>query len=194
LQQLVERSRSTALPPPIPLESLQKQLELSIKSPPVGHVVRTSLLTLALTIVPFIGWATMTTMEQAVLASGQLIPEGRRKTVNLLEPGILRQLLVQEGTIVQAGQPLLQLDVTQAESSADQAKAAFWGGRARTARLRAEQAERRNLQFPEDLLAAAAADPAIQVFISAEKSFFEARWSAFDGQASVQERAISQLQ
>ena len=194
MQQLVERSRSTALPPPIPLDSLQKQLELSIKSPPVSHVVRTSLLALALTMVPFIGWATMTTMEQAVLAGGQLVPEGRRKTVNLLEPGILRQLLVQEGTIVQAGQPLLQLDVTQAEASADQAKAAFWGGRARSARLRAEQAERRDLQFPEDLLAAAAADPAIQVFIAAEQSFFKARWSLFDGQTGVQEQAITQLQ
>lgn len=194
LQQLVERSRSTALPPPVPLESLQKQLELSIKSPPVGRVVRMALLTLGLTMVPFIGWATMTTMERAVIATGQLVPEGRRKTVNLLEPGILRRLLVQEGSIVQAGQPLLQLDVTQAESSADLAKAAFWGGRARAARLRVEQVDGRELQFPEDLLRAAAADPGIQVFVAAEQAFFQARWAAFDGQVLVQERAITQLQ
>jgi HlyD family secretion protein len=194
LQQLVERSRSTALPPPIPLESLQQQLEQSIKSPPVGRVVRMALLTLGLTLVPFIGWATMTTMERAVISSGQLVPEGRRKTVNLLEPGILRRLLVQEGSVVEAGQPLLQLDVTQAETSADAAKAAFWGGRARAARLRAEQADNRELRFPEDLLRAAASDPAIQVFVAAEQAFFQARWAAFDGQTGVQERAITQLQ
>lgn len=194
MQQLVEQGRATALPPPIPLESLQRQLELSIKSPPVGRVVRTSLLAIGLTLLPFVGWATMTTLEQAVIAPGQLIPEGRRKTVNLLESGILRRMLVQEGTMVEAGQPLLQLDVTQAESSADQARAAFWGGRARAARLRAEQAESRTLSFPEDMLAAAAKDPGIQIFVTAERALFKARWDAYDGTAGVQERAISQLQ
>lgn len=194
MQQLVERSRSTALPPPIPLDSLQRQLELSIKSPPVGRVVRTSLLTLGLTLVPFLGWATMTTVERAVIASGQLVPEGRRKTVNLAEAGILRRLLVQEGTVVQAGQPLLQLDVTQAETIANQARATFWGGRARAARLRAEQTESRQIGFPADLLAAAAADPAIRVFVTAETALFEARWGSYDSQASVAERAITQLQ
>ena len=193
MQQLVERSRSTALPPPVPLESLQKQLELSIKSPPVSRVVRTSLLAIGLTLVPFFAWGTLTVIERAVIAGGQLVPEGRRKTVNLAEAGILRRLLVQEGSLVAAGQPLLQLDVTQAEASADQAKAAFWGGRARATRLRAEQDELRELTFPANLLAAAAADPGIQVFVTAERSLFKARWDAYDSTAGVQERAISQL-
>ncbi|RYJ00116.1 MAG: hypothetical protein EON47_14760, partial [Acetobacteraceae bacterium] len=102
MQQLVEQGRTTALPPPIPLESLQRQLEFSIKSPPVSRVVRTSLLAIGLTLLPFVGWATMTTLEQAVIAPGQLVPEGRRKTVNLLEAGILRRMLVQEGSLVEA--------------------------------------------------------------------------------------------
>jgi HlyD family secretion protein len=194
LQQLVEHGRTVALPPPIPLESLQKQLELSIKSPPVALVARRALLTLALTLVPIIGWATMTKSERAVLAPGQLVPEGRRKTVNLAEPGILRKLLVQEGSVVQAGQPILQFDVTQAEATAAQARANYWSGRARTARLRAEQAEQRVLTFPEDLVAAAKAAPAIQVFLTAEQGLFAARWGAYDGQVGVQERAITQLQ
>jgi len=177
-----------------PQMSLDERLEASIKSPPVGRVARTAVLVLLLTLVPFFGWATMTTMERAVLAGGQLIPEGRRKTVNLLEPGILRQLLVKEGQVVEAGQPLLQLDVTQAEAQADQARAQFWSGRARIARLRAEQAELRSLEFPEDVQRAAAADAAVRVFLEAEQALFEARWQNFDGQISVQERNIAQLQ
>lgn len=177
-----------------PQMSLDERLEASIKSPPVGRVARTALLVLLLTLVPFFGWATMTTMERAVLASGQLIPEGRRKTVNLLEPGILRRLLVKEGQVVEAGQPLLQLDVTQAEAQADQARAQFWSGRAKIARLRAEQAESRTLEFPEEVQRAAAGDPAVRVFIEAEQALFEARWQAHEGQVSVQERNIAQLQ
>lgn len=176
-------------PPPM---SLEERLESSIKSPPVGQVVRTALLVIALTLVPFVCWATMTTLERAVLATGFLIPEGRKKTVNLLEPGILRRMLVREGQVVDAGQPLLQLDVTQAESQADQARAQFWGGRAKIARLRAEQAEKRILEFPDDLMRTAAGDPGIRVFLEAEQALFEARWKAFAGAVAVQERNISQ--
>lgn len=194
MQQLVERGRDTALPPPIPLDSLQAQLESSIQSPPVGRMIRLSLLSLGLTLIPFMGWATMTTIERAVLAGGQLVPEGRRKTVNLLEPGILRRLEVREGSLVSAGQVLLQLDVTQAESIAIAARGALWAGRAKIARLRAEQANLRELVFPPNLEQAAAADPAIKVFLDAERSLFAARWSAADAQVQVQERAITQLQ
>jgi HlyD family secretion protein len=179
------------LPPPL---SIEAQLEAQVQSPPVARVARTALLTLALSVVPFFGWATLTKMEQAVLATGQLIPEGRRKTVNLLEPGILRRLLVREGALVEEGQPLLQLDVTQAEAAADQARAQYWGGRSRIARLRAEQAENRTLEFPEELQRAAAANPAVLNFIESEMSLFRARWGAFDGQVAVQQRAITQLQ
>lgn len=194
MQQLVELKRSAALAPPAPTESLETQLEASITTPPVKRVARLALLTLVLSLIPLIGWATLTTMERAVLASGQLIPEGRRKTINLLEPGILRRLEVREGDIVQQGQPLLQLDVTQAESAADQAKAAFWSGRARLARLHAEQVEERALSFPDDLARAAAADPAVLVFLEVEQQLFRARWSAYDGAVTVQERQITQYQ
>ncbi len=194
MQQLVKHGEAAALPPALPQESLQKQLERAVQSPPVDRLVRRSLLTLAITLLPIAGWATMTVAERAVLAGGQLVPEGRRKTVNLLEPGILRRLLVQEGTVVQAGQPLLQLDVTQAEAIAGQARAAYWSGRARIARLRTEQAEQRQLAFPVDLETEAAANSAIQVFLRAEQALFAARWANFDGQMGVQERAITQLQ
>lgn len=197
MQQLIERApaaRETAipLPSPLPRPSLEAQLEAAIRTPPVGRLTRRALLALGVTLLPFGGWATMTTMEQAVLGQGQLIPEGKRKTVTLLEPGILRRLEVKEGSHVQAGQVLAQLDVTQAEAAADQAKAAFWSGRARIARLRAEQEDRRTLDFPVDLAKAAAADPAIDVFIEAERALFAARWANFDGQTAVQARQIAQ--
>src|SRR4051812_5803859 len=172
LQQMVERSGAIALPSPLPRLSLEAQLEAAIRTPPVAQLTRRALLVLGLTLLPLGGWATMTTIEQAVLGQGQLIPEGKRKTGTLLEPGILKRLMVKEGSLVQAGQTLAQLDVTQAEASADQAKAAFWSGPARVARLRAEQEDGRRLEFPEDLRRAAASNPAIDIFLKAEQKLF----------------------
>ena len=179
--------------PPHGGPALSQLIDASVPSPPVSVVMRTALLTLGLTLVPFIGWATMTRMEQAVLAEGQLVPDGRRKTVNLLEPGILREMVVQEGAVVQAGQPLLRLDLAQSEAAAAQARAAYWSGRARAVRLAAERADQRRLAFPAEVEARAAAEPAIAVFLQAEQTLFAARWAAFDGQVAVQERAIAQL-
>src|SRR5215207_8735463 len=68
LQQLVEQ-RHRAPVAPEPTESLEAQLEASIRTPPVGRMVRAALLTLGLSLVPLAGWATMTTMERAVIAT-----------------------------------------------------------------------------------------------------------------------------
>lgn len=57
-------------------------------------MLRLTVLGLGLTLIPFVGWAIMTRMEQAVEAAGQYVPEGRRKTINLLEPGILRRIAI----------------------------------------------------------------------------------------------------
>ena len=194
MQQLVEQRRQRAPLTPESAESLEAQLEASVRTPPVGRMVRTALLTLGLSLVPLFGWATMTTMERAVLATAQLVPEGRRKSVNLLEAGILRRLEVREGQVVREGQTLLQLDVTQAEAVAGQARAQYWSGRARTARLRAEATEERVLFVPPDLAREAAADPAARGFVDGERALFAARWKAYDGQVAVQERQVTQLQ
>ncbi|MDO9711413.1 HlyD family type I secretion periplasmic adaptor subunit [Paracraurococcus lichenis] len=190
--QLIEHGGAIPLPSPLPRPTLEAQLEAAIRTPPVGRLARRALLALTVTLLPLGGWATMTHIEQAVLGTGQLIPEGKRKTVTLLEPGILRRLMVKEGSSVEAGQTLALLDVTQAETAADQAKAAFWSGRARIARLRAEQDDRRGLSFPADLEKAAAADPAIAVFLEAERAFFAARWANFDSQVAAQEKQVTQ--
>ena len=166
--------------------------EAELGAPSLRGIALASLLTLVLGLGGLFAWAAMTPLERAVIGTGTLVAEGRRKTVNLMEPGLLRELVVREGDRVGAGQVLLRLDVTQAEAVASQARSAFHGGLARLARLVAEQAGERRLEIPEAALAAARASPTIASFIEAERRLFAARWAAYDGAVAAQRRRVAQ--
>jgi HlyD family secretion protein len=64
----------------------------------------------------FAVWAGLAPLEGAVVVSGSFVATGQNKLVQHLEGGILRDLLIAEGDLVEAGQPLLRLDPTPAQA------------------------------------------------------------------------------
>lgn len=139
-------------------------------------------------------WAALTPLDSAVTAQGLFVAAGKRKTVTLLDGGILSKLLVKEGEHVSAGQKLLLLDDVQSRSSMNQVKAQYWGAVAKIARLEAETHDRRDLTMPAELLAVASADPTIAALVHSEQNLFASRWDTFDGNARVSGRKIEQMQ
>ena len=160
--------------------------------PSLRGVVIVSTLTLVIGVGGLFLWSVITPLERAVIGSGSLVVEGRRKSINLMEPGILRDLLVNEGDAVVANQVLMRLDVTQAEAVASQTRSAYHGGLSRLARLVAEQAGERQLVMPAEALAAARASPAIASFVEGERRLFGARWAAYEGAMAAQRRRVAQ--
>lgn len=183
---------STALAIPQDDDVPEAALDAAIPAPSLRKVALASAACLVLGFGGLLGWAAVTPIERAVVANGALVAEGRRKTIQLLEAGLLRELLVREGEVVSAGQPLLRLDVTQADAMANQARVQRWAAAARLARLRAEQGDERGLSMPEPVLAAAAADPVIAAMVQDEQRLFVARWLALDGMTAVQEARLAQ--
>jgi HlyD family secretion protein len=179
---------------PTAAEVLEAELESLVPAPPLRRLAIAALLLVTLGLGGLLTWAALTPLESAVVASGSLVAEGRRKSITLLEPGLLRELLVREGSRVAVGQPLLRLDTTQAEAAAGQARAQYWGQTVRATRLSAELADRRDLVFPPEAHAAAATDGAVRALMEAERRLFEARWAAFEGQLGVQRTRVAQLQ
>ncbi len=175
-------------------DALEAEMDAVLPPPSLRRLMLASAAVLVLGVGGLVGWAAATPLERAVIGTGNLIAEGKRKTVILLEPGILRELLVREGERVAAGQPLLRLATTQSEAAAQQAQALFWGQSVRVARLLAEQSGERRFDPPDRALAAAAANPSIGGVVEAEKRLFAARWGAFDGATGVQRTRIAQLQ
>lgn len=64
----------------------------------------------------FLLWGWFAELGAAAIATGEVIPAGRVKTIQHLEGGIIQAILVREGERVEAGSELLQLDETEAKA------------------------------------------------------------------------------
>jgi len=181
-----------AQPPAITAAAWPIEAEASL---PQGSLRRIAVLSLLTILVGFGGlttWAGYARVESAVPATGVIVASGKRKTVSLVDSGILKELLVQEGDKVAAGQVLLRLDDAQPRAARSQANVLYWSAVARAARLAAEAADRRELPASLVLRSAAVADSAVAAAVDAETQQFQSRWRALDASTRVQERKIAQ--
>ncbi len=63
-------------------------------------------------------WASLAPLSQGAVASGKVVVENQRKTVQHLEGGIVSALHASEGQVVKAGENLIELDNTHAKANA----------------------------------------------------------------------------
>ena len=98
------------MPPEIDLDFLPPRAAALLR---VGHK-KTYLAQKAIFIfvVSFMAWAYFAQLHEVTKGSGKIISSSRIQTINNLEGGIIREVLVQDGQIVARGQVLVQLDTT----------------------------------------------------------------------------------
>ncbi|MFC3712790.1 HlyD family type I secretion periplasmic adaptor subunit [Sphingoaurantiacus capsulatus] len=107
-------------------------------------------ITLVGLIVAMLIWSRFAILEQVTTGPGQVVPSGRLQIIQNLEGGIVSELKVREGQIVERGQPLVTIDPTRAESSYLEMEKRRRGLLASVARLRAE-ATGRAMVFPREI-------------------------------------------
>lgn len=83
---------------------------------PLPRMVLYSLLALLTTM---LAWAWIGRLDIVTIAQGKLVPRSFLKIVQPAEAGIVRELLVKEGDIVQAGQPLVRMDMRISQADGD---------------------------------------------------------------------------
>jgi adhesin transport system membrane fusion protein len=109
---------------------------IALEESALPHVLRAGVLLIASLIFLFIVWASFTRLAEVTSASGQVIPSGYVQSVQHLEGGIVKDILVHDGDLVEAGQVLIRLDSTSAGADLGQMRARQQSLRAQEQRLR----------------------------------------------------------
>ncbi|MCL1962088.1 MAG: HlyD family efflux transporter periplasmic adaptor subunit [Desulfovibrionaceae bacterium] len=123
-------------------------------------------------------WARYGTLDEVAVGEGKVTPSNKSLKIQSLDGGILTELFVHEGNIVEAEQKLATLDPVLAQSSVGEARARIAILRAKAARIEAEMNNRPAVVFPPDLQAQADRD-----ILAREVATFRTNRSAY--QASV---------
>ncbi len=138
------------------------------------------------------GWAALAEIERGIIATGTIIVESNRKTVQHLEGGILADILVRDGDTVTAGDVLIRLDDTQAQANALLLNGQFWAAQALEARLIAERDGTGEPRFPESLLRLRG-NPAVTEIVDGQMSVFRSRREGIESQTRILGQSIAQL-
>ncbi|MBM3567060.1 MAG: HlyD family type I secretion periplasmic adaptor subunit, partial [Alphaproteobacteria bacterium] len=97
-------------------------------------------------------WSAVGPLDVVAMANGEVIPSSQVKSVQHLEGGIVREILVREGQKVVKDQPLVVLEPTQSDADVQELRVRTNSLRAEVARLEAEASAAAAPTFPADLV------------------------------------------
>jgi protease secretion system membrane fusion protein len=142
-----------------------------------SSVARTGLWVLGLGFGGFLLWAALAPLDEGVPTIGMVTLDTKRKSVQHLSGGIVKEVLVQEGQQVKEGDPLLRLDGAVAKSNYESVRQRYLGYRTMQSRLFAEQTDRDVIEWHADVKAAMG-DPLIKQQVSTQQQLIQARRAA----------------
>lgn len=137
--------------------------------------------------VVFFGWASWATLEEVTRGEGRVIPSRQTQVIQNLEGGIVAEILVREGEIVEPGHVLMRIDNIRAASDFRERRSRYLAVDAALARLEAEVAGTEP-SFPEELRVAA------PDLVATETAYFDSRRQALTSEVEILRRQLEQRQ
>ncbi len=171
---------------------LAPEAEPEERTPSLRNLVLAGVGAVAIGFGGFGAWAVTARLDNAAVANGIVVVDSKRKTVSHLEGGILKTLVKAEGERVSKDEPLLRLEDARARAELQHLQGKRVGLEARLARLRAEQNNTAEIDFPDDI--ENARSPIAREVVTAERKLFGARTQVHDGKIRIQQRVIEQHQ
>jgi HlyD family type I secretion membrane fusion protein len=177
------------------MASTSKNVKLIAVSEPMRDGRKIARVGIALLVVAFGGfglWAALAPLSGAVIVQGTVKVLASRKTVQHLEGGIVKEILVREGDRVEKGQRLIVLDDVQPSAAVGVLQGQLDSELAKQARLNAEIARARAVEFPADLTARKD-DPKVAAIMQAERKVFDARRRLLQSQVELLQGQIKEV-
>jgi protease secretion system membrane fusion protein len=122
-----------------------------------GRAARVGLWALGIGFGGFLLWAGLAPLDEGVPGQGMISIDTKKKTVQHLTGGLVKEVLVGEGDHVKEGQLMVRLDEAVARANFEAARQRYVGLRAMEGRLMAEQQGQSKIVFHPDVIEASKA-------------------------------------
>jgi len=134
----------------------------------------------------FLIWANIGLLDVVAVATGEVVPSSQLKSIQHLEGGIVRRILVREGDKVKKNQPLIELEPTKSGAELDELKIRVAALEANIVRLEAESNGENRLRFPTALMVSG------PDLVAQTERLFKTRLRRITSQMTVQRQQIIQ--
>lgn len=143
-----------------------------------GHLL---LIAIGVLVVTFLVWSNFAVLDEVTRGEGRVIPSSQVQVLQNLEGGIISEIMVREGDIVEKDQVVMRIDNTLAKSTMEELQTRSWTLSAMIRRLEVEAAGGSidDMAFAQELIDAA---PDV---VQSEMSLFEARVNQLEAQLAT---------
>ena len=141
----------------------------------------------------FGGWATLTQIAGAIVTSGQIEVDQNRQVVQRPDGGVIAELLVDEGDLVEKDQLLVRLDPTELRSRLAITEGQLFELMARRGRLQAERDEVSQIPFDAELLQMAKVQPEVREMVQGQVRLQKARAESIAQQSDQLQKRKAQI-
>ena len=138
-------------------------------------------------------WAGVAPLNSAVVASGTFVATGQNKLVQHFEGGIIREIAVKDGDVVEANQVVVRMDDTAANSKLRRLVLKKYRLLAMKARLEAEMSSSETIDAPS-AFSESARDPEIKAILERQRAELWARQASLATEESVLLKQIAGLE
>ena len=146
-------------------------------------LVRTALLIVVLLIV----WATFAHVDEVTKGEAKVVPSKQLQVIQALDGGVVTEIKVQEGQVVEAGQLLLRIDETRATSGVRESAAQTFSLKVKSIRLKA-------LAEGTSFVPPIAGGPEEQRVVDEESQLYDSKRSELSALVGISQQQLAQRQ
>ena len=172
-----------------PQAPLEGETPAAPDAPELRRLHRWGVGIIAMALIGGVAWMALAPLDEGVPTQASVAIDTKRKTIQHLQGGIIREVRVREGDLVTEGQVLVRLDDALARSNFEAIRQRYLGLRAMESRLIAEQAGQDRITFHPDVVRESA-DPLIQRHVITQQTLMATRRAALSADLQAIEESI----